>query len=419
MNTSLSDSSEKPRIVVAYSGGLDTSVMVKWLKDRYDSEIITYTGNLGQKAELMSIAEKARRTGASKAYIEDLRGEFVRDYVFPALKAGALYEGAYPLATALGRPLLAKHLVEVARKENATAIAHGCTGKGNDQVRFEVSIGALDPSMKAIAPLREWEFKSREEELAFAKANNIPVAVTVEHPYSIDDNLWGVAVECGVLEDPMAEPPADAYQITTAPESAPSTPGYVEIEFEAGIPVALNGVPMDGVQLIETLNEIAGAHGVGRIDLVENRLVGIKSREIYEAPAAAVLHAAHRELERITLDRLVFHFKQVVSNEYASLIYNGLWFSPLREAFDSFINKTQEYVTGLVRMKLYKGSVVVVGRSSPYSLYDKSLATYSAEDSFDHKASEGFIKIFGLPLKTISRIRHAEEFIPSQTEEQR
>ena len=393
--------------------------MVKWLKDRYDSEIITYTGNLGQKAELMSIAEKARRTGASKAYIEDLRGEFVRDYVFPALKAGALYEGAYPLATALGRPLLAKHLVEVARKENATAIAHGCTGKGNDQVRFEVSIGALDPSMKAIAPLREWEFKSREEELAFAKANNIPVAVTVEHPYSIDDNLWGVAVECGVLEDPMAEPPADAYQITTAPESAPSTPGYVEIEFEAGIPVALNGVPMEGVQLIETLNEIAGAHGVGRIDLVENRLVGIKSREIYEAPAATVLHAAHKELERITLDRLVFHFKQVVSHEYASLIYNGLWFSPLREAFDSFINKTQEYVTGLVRMKLYKGSAVVVGRSSPYSLYDKSLATYSAEDSFDHKASEGFIKIFGLPLKTISRIRHAEEFIPSQTEEQR
>ncbi|MGC8898519.1 MAG: argininosuccinate synthase [Bacteroidota bacterium] len=409
---------EKPKIVVAYSGGLDTSVMVKWLKDRYDAEIITYTGNLGQKAELMSIAEKARRTGASKAYIEDLRWEFVRDYVLPALKAGALYEGAYPLATALGRPLLAKHLVEVARKESATTIAHGCTGKGNDQVRFEVSIGALDPSMKAIAPLREWEFKSREEELAFAKANSIPVAVTVEHPYSIDDNLWGVAVECGVLEDPMAEPPADAYQITTAPESAPSTPEYVEIEFEAGIPVALNGVPMDGVQLIETLNEIAGAHGVGRIDLVENRLVGIKSREIYEAPAATVLHAAHRELERITLDRLVFHFKQIVSNEYASLIYNGLWFSPLREAFDSFINKTQEYVTGLVRMKLYKGSVVVVGRTSPYSLYDKSLATYSAEDSFDHKASEGFIKIFGLPLKTISRIRHAEEAIPSQTEEQ-
>ncbi len=418
MNTSLSDSLEKPKIVVAYSGGLDTSVMVKWLKDRYEAEIITYTGNLGQKAELMSIAEKARRTGASKAYIEDLRWEFVRDYVLPALKAGALYEGAYPLATALGRPLLAKHLVEVARKESATTIAHGCTGKGNDQVRFEVSIGALDPSMKAIAPLREWEFKSREEELAFAKANSIPVAVTVEHPYSIDDNLWGVAVECGVLEDPMAEPPADAYQITTAPESAPSTPEYVEIEFEAGIPVALNGVPMDGVQLIETLNEIAGAHGVGRIDLVENRLVGIKSREIYEAPAATVLHAAHRELERITLDRLVFHFKQIVSNEYASLIYNGLWFSPLREAFDSFINKTQEYVTGLVRMKLYKGSVVVVGRTSPYSLYDKSLATYSAEDSFDHKASEGFIKIFGLPLKTISRIRHAEEAIPSQTEEQ-
>jgi len=284
-------------------------------------------------------------------------------------------------------------------------VAHGCTGKGNDQVRFEVSVGALNPSLKVIAPVREWEFKSREEEIEYAKAHGIPVAATVKNPYSIDENLWGIAIECGVLEDPMAEPPADAYQITTAPEDAPATPEYIEIEFEAGVPVALNGAQMSGVELVEKLNEIAGAYGVGRVDLVENRLVGIKSREIYEAPAATVLHFAHTELERLTLEKSVAHYKTLIAEEYASLIYNGLWFSPLKQAFDAFVNETQKNVTGLVRVKLYKGTVSVVGRTSPYSLYDKSLATYTVEDSFEHKASEGFIKIFGLPLKTISRVQ--------------
>jgi len=393
------------KIVVAYSGGLDTSVMVKWLKDKYDAEIITYTGDLGQRKELVGLEEKARKTGASGVYIEDLKEEFVTNYIFPALKAGALYEGAYLMATALGRPLLAKRLVEVAKKEGATLVAHGCTGKGNDQVRFEVSVGALNPSLKVIAPVREWEFKSREEEIEYAKAHGIPVAATVKNPYSIDENLWGIAIECGVLEDPMAEPPADAYQITTAPEDAPATPEYIEIEFEAGVPVALNGAQMSGVELVEKLNEIAGAYGVGRLDLVENRLVGIKSREIYEAPAATVLHFAHTELERLTLEKSVAHYKTLIAEEYASLIYNGLWFSPLKQAFDAFVNETQKNVTGLVRVKLYKGTVSVVGRTSPYSLYDKSLATYTVEDSFEHKASEGFIKIFGLPLKTISRVQ--------------
>ena len=393
------------KIVVAYSGGLDTSVMVKWLKDKYDAEIITYTGDLGQRKELVGLEEKARKTGASGVYIEDLKEEFVTNYIFPALKAGALYEGAYLMATALGRPLLAKRLVEVAEKEGATVVAHGCTGKGNDQVRFEVSVGALNPSLKVIAPVREWEFKSREEEIEYAKAHGIPVAATVKNPYSIDENLWGIAIECGVLEDPMAEPPADAYQITTAPEDAPATPEYIEIEFEAGVPVALNGARMSGVELVEKLNEIAGAYGVGRLDLVENRLVGIKSREIYEAPAATVLHFAHTELERLTLEKSVAHYKTLIAEEYASLIYNGLWFSPLKQAFDAFVNETQKNVTGLVRVKLYKGTVSVVGRTSPYSLYDKSLATYTVEDSFEHKASEGFIKIFGLPLKTISRVQ--------------
>jgi len=393
------------KIVVAYSGGLDTSVMVKWLKDKYDAEIITYTGDLGQRKELVGLEEKARKTGASGVYIEDLKEEFVTNYIFPALKAGALYEGAYLMATALGRPLLAKRLVEVAEKEGATVVAHGCTGKGNDQVRFEVSVGALNPSLKVIAPVREWEFKSREEEIEYAKAHGIPVAATVKNPYSIDENLWGIAIECGVLEDPMAEPPADAYQITTAPEDAPATPEYIEIEFEAGVPVALNGAQMSGVELVEKLNEIAGAYGVGRVDLVENRLVGIKSREIYEAPAATVLHFAHTELERLTLEKSVAHYKTLIAEEYASLIYNGLWFSPLKQAFDAFVNETQKNVTGLVRVKLYKGTVSVVGRTSPYSLYDKSLATYTVEDSFEHKASEGFIKIFGLPLKTISRVQ--------------
>ncbi|MDP3580599.1 MAG: argininosuccinate synthase [Ignavibacteria bacterium] len=394
----------KNKIVVAYSGGLDTSVMVKWLKENYDAEIITFTGNLGQTKELIGLEEKALKSGASKSYILDLTKEFIDDYVFPALRAGAMYEETYPMACSIGRPLLAKSLVDIARKEGANMVAHGCTGKGNDQVRFEVAVGALAPDLENLAPLRTWEFKSREEEIDYAAKHNIPVLVTKEKPYSIDENIWGTAIECGVLEDPMVEPPADAYQHTVSPEQAPDVAEYVTIDFEKGIPVALNGVVMESVSLVKELNTIGGRNAIGRIDMIENRLVGIKSREVYEAPAGMILHAAHKELERITLDKAVAHYKTHISQEYANLIYNGLWFSPLREALQVFIDKTQEKVTGMVKMKLYKGNTIISGRKSPYSLYDPELATYTAADQFDHKASEGFIKIYGLPYKTINRV---------------
>jgi len=397
------------KIVVAYSGGLDTSVMIKWLKEKHGAEIITVTGDLGQQKELGGLSEKAYATGASNVYIRDVTEEFVREYVFPALKAGALYEKAYPLATALGRPLLAKLLVEVARAENAGLVAHGCTGKGNDQVRFEVSVAALAPDLRVIAPLREWEFRSREEEIAYAKRHGIPVSATVSSPYSIDENIWGTSIECGALEDPEAEPPEAAYQRTVSPERAPSMPVSITIEFEHGVPVGLNGGRLDPVELIEVLNEVGGANAVGRIDLVENRLVGIKSREIYEAPAATILHAAHTGLERLTLDRAVFNYKSQIAQEYANLVYNGLWYSPLREAFDAFIDKTQESVTGTVRVKLYKGNATVTGMSSKYSLYNAKLATYTEEDTFDHSASEGFIKVFGLPVRTFHQVHRNGE----------
>ena len=393
------------KIVVAYSGGLDTSVMVRWLIDRMHAEVITATGDLGASRELNGLEEKAYKTGATKAYIVDVKKEFIEQYVFPALKAGALYEKTYPMATALGRPLLAKILVDVARKEGASMVAHGCTGKGNDQVRFEVSVAALAPDLKVIAPLREWEFKSREEEIVYARNHGIPVAATMASPYSIDENLWGTAIECGVLEDPMVEPPEDAFQRTVAPESAPDQAEYVEIEFAGGIPVALEGKTLGAVELVQKLNTIGGAHGVGRIDLVENRLVGIKSREVYEAPAATILHFAHTELERLTLDKSVFHMKNQLSAEYANLVYNGLWFSPLRNALDAFVNETQKPVTGFVKVKLYKGNVGVAGRSSVNSLYNAKLATYTEEDTFDHKASEGFIKIYGLPIKSYYQVQ--------------
>ena len=399
----------KNKIVVAYSGGLDTSVMVKWLKDNYDAEIITFTGNLGQTKELIGLEEKAINSGASKAYVEDLTKIFLEEYVFPSLRAGAMYEGAYPMACSIGRPLLAKTLVDVARKEGANMVAHGCTGKGNDQVRFEVTVGALAPDLINIAPLRTWEFKSREEEIDYAKKHNIPVAATKENPYSIDENIYGTAIECGVLEDPMIEPPADAFQHTVSPEEAPDMAEYVVIEFEKGIPVAVNGKEMDAVSLVKELNKIGGRNAVGRIDMIENRLVGIKSREVYEAPAGMLLHSAHTELERITLEKSVAHYKNLVSQEYANLIYNGLWFSPLREALQAFVDKTQEKVTGMVKLKLYKGNIIVSGRTSPYSLYDPELATYTAADQFDHKASEGFIKIYGLPYKTINRVEQKAE----------
>lgn len=407
----------KMKIVVAYSGGLDTSVMIKWLMERYGAEIITVSGDLGQKKELNGVKEKALRTGAAKAYVVDATRDFVEHYVFPALKAGALYEHAYPMATSLGRPLLAKMLVEAALREGADAVAHGCTGKGNDQVRFEVSIAALAPHLKVIAPLREWEFSSREEEMEYAKQHDIPVAATAGSPYSIDENIWGTSIECGVLEDPMVEPPADAYQRTVAPEFAPDTPHYVTIEFEAGIPVGLDGRRMDCVALIQQLNDLGGSHGIGRIDLVENRLVGIKSREIYEAPAATILHFAHTELERLTLDKGVFDAKGEIAQKYANLVYNGLWFSPLRNALDAFVDVTQRNVTGTVIVKLFKGSVMIAGRTSERSLYNSSLATYTKEDTFDHKASEGFIKIYSLPTKTYHQVnrngihKHIDELV--------
>jgi argininosuccinate synthase len=395
---------KKQRIAVAYSGGLDTSVIVKWLQEKYNAEVITVTGNLGQKKELTGVPEKAYKTGAKKVYVQDLRDEFVEDYIFPALRAGALYEFTYPMATSIGRPLLAKSLVEVARRERCTAVAHGCTGKGNDQVRFEAAIAALAPELKVLAPLRDWEFKSREEEIAYCEKHGIPVSATKKKPYSIDENVWGTAIECGVLEDPMVEPPQDAFQRTVSPQEAPDKPATVSIEFRHGVPVALDGKKMSGFEVIETLNEIGGQNGVGRLDLIENRLVGIKSREVYEAPAAVILHFAHRELERLTLDKDVTHYKAKIAHDYANIIYNGLWFTPLRASLDAFVNETQKTVNGLVKIKLYKGNVDIAGRSSPNSLYDTKLATYTEEDTFDHKASEGFIKIFSLPAKTFYQV---------------
>lgn len=394
----------KLKIAVAYSGGLDTSVILKWLQENYDAEVIAVTGDLGQKKEIHGLEAKATKSGASKVYIGDLRSSFVNDYIFPALKAGALYEHTYPMATSIGRPLLAKYLVEIARKEGCTAVSHGCTGKGNDQVRFEAAVAALAPDLRVIAPMREWELKSRDDEIEYCEQHGIPVTATKVSPYSIDENLWGTSIECGVLEDPMVEPPEDAFQRTVAPKNAPDVATYVTIEFHHGVPIALDGKTMSGVELIEKLNDIAGANGVGRLDLVENRLIGIKSREIYEAPAAVSLHFAHRELERLTLEKDVTHYKAKLAHDYADLIYNGLWFSPLRCALDAFVNETQKVVNGLVKLKLYKGNIEIAGRTSPNSLYDMKLATYTDEDRFNHKASEGFITIYSLPLKTFYQV---------------
>ena len=392
------------KIVVAYSGGLDTSVMVKWLSEKYNAEIITATGFLGQVKEIEGVEEKAKKTGAIKSYVMDLREEFLKDYVWKALKASALYEGSYPMATSIGRPLLAKMLVDVAIKDGADAVAHGCTGKGNDQVRFEVGVQTLAPHLKIIAPLREWEFKSREEEMDYALKHNIPIKATKSSPYSTDENLWGISIECGVLEDPAVSPPEDAYQITTNPKSAPDKAKDVTIGFENGIPVSLNGDLLNPVELVTQLRNIGAEHGIGRLDLIENRVVGIKSREIYEAPAAVILHAAHTELERLILDKETFRYKQGVSNKVANLIYDGLWYSPLFKALNSFVDSTQENITGEVTLELFKGNIKTLSRQSEFSLYNKELATYTAEDTFDHKASEGFIKLYGLPYKTLSQV---------------
>ena len=395
----------KEKIAIAYSGGLDTSVMIKWLKDRYDADIVAVTGNLGQQKEIENLEEKALATGATSFSFLDLRKVFVEEYIWPALKAGALYEDVYPLATALGRPLLAKALVDVALENDCTMLTHGCTGKGNDQVRFEVTFASLAPHLKVLAPLREWEFTSREAEIAYARKHDIPVSATKKNPYSIDENIWGISIECGVLEDPMMPPPEDAYQITTSPEKAPDTAGVLDIEFVQGVPIALDGKKMDGLDLVMALNKAGAAHGVGRLDMVENRVVGIKSREIYEAPAAVILHFAHRELERLTLEKTVFQYKRNIGQDYANLIYNGTWFSPMREALDGFVEATQKNVTGLVRVKLFKGAVTLLGRTSSWSLYNEELATYTEADTFNHKAAEGFIHLYGLGLKTYSEVQ--------------
>ena len=390
------------RIVLAYSGGLDTSVAIPWLAEQYGAEIVAVTLDLGQGKELTDVRERALAVGAVRAHVVDVREEFARDFILPALQAGAIYEERYPLATALGRPLIARKLVEIAAMEGATAIAHGCTGKGNDQVRLDVSARAMQPDIEVIAPAREWGM-TRPEEIEYARERGIPVPATVDSPYSTDANLWGRSIECGVLEDPWAEPPDDIYTLTKSPGACPDLPAYVEIEFEAGVPVAVNGVAMPLVELVGSLETIAGAHGVGRVDMVENRLVGIKSREIYEAPAALVLHAAHRELEGFVIARDLERLKRDLGRTYADLVYNGLWFSPTREAIDAFVAKVQTRVTGTVRLKLFKGVCQVVGRTSPFALYDHGLATYDAGDLFDHRAAVGFIKIWGLPIETMTR----------------
>ena len=390
------------RIILAYSGGLDTSVAIPWLKETHGAEIIAVTLDLGQGRELNQIRERAMSTGAIRCHVLDVREEFARDYILPALQADALYEERYPLATALSRPLIAKKLIEIAHMENATAIAHGCTGKGNDQVRLDVSARAIDPAISVIAPAREWGM-TRPEEIAYARARSVLVPTTVASPYSTDQNLWGRSIECGVLEDPWTEPPDDIYTLTKSPADAPAVPAYVEIEWQNGVPTAINGVEMSLVELINSLETIAGVHGVGRIDMVENRLVGIKSREIYEAPAGLLLHQAHRELEGLVVPRDLLRLKQRLSQEYADAVYNGLWFSPMRSAIDAFVQNIQPRVTGTIRQKLYKGDCRVVGRKSPFTLYDNGLATYDAGDTFDHAAAEGFIKIWGLPVETAAK----------------
>jgi argininosuccinate synthase len=381
------------RIVLAFSGGLDTSVAIRWLADRYGAEVVTVTLDVGQGRELVDVRERALAGGALRAHVIDAREEFARDYVLPSLQAGALYESAYPLATALGRPLIAKRLVEIAHMEGAEAIAHGCIGKINDQVRIEVSARTVGPDLRIIAIGREWGM-SRAEAIEYARRHGIPIPIT--GPYSIDANLWGRSIECGVLEDPWAEPPEEVYTLTRAAKDCPDEPAYLEIDFESGVPVRTNGVEMSLLELIESLETIAGTHGVGRIDIVENRLVGIKSREIYEAPAAVVLHMAHRELETLVIPRDLERVTHDLSRVYADLVYNGLWFSQTREAIDALVRSIQPRVTGTVRLQLFKGDCRVVGRKSPRSLYDRHLASYDSGDAFDHRAAEGFIKIWGL-----------------------
>ncbi|OIO38076.1 MAG: argininosuccinate synthase [Candidatus Omnitrophica bacterium CG1_02_46_14] len=386
------------KVVLAYSGGLDTSVAIKWLKDR-GYEVIAYMADVGQEKTTTAAIARAKKAGAAKVVVKDLKKKFVMNYIWPALKAGAVYEGRYTLATALSRPLIAAEQVAVAHTENATAVAHGCTGKGNDQVRFEVTVQVLDSKLEILAPVREWEFKSREDEIQYAHRHGIPIDVSKKSPYSIDKNIWGVSVEAGVLEDPNIEPPADSFQWTRGAESRNLKEKVISIEFVKGIPVGLDGKRKDPLNLIAELNVLGAQYGIGRMDMVENRLVGIKSRETYEAPAATILLQAHKDLEALVLDRELLHYKEGIAQKYAELVYYGLWFSPLKNALDTFVESTQGKVTGVVRTKLRKYSSQVVGRTSPFSRYNENLATYTAKDTFDQRLAKGFIDLWALPYK--------------------
>lgn len=390
---------EVKKVVLAYSGGLDTSVIIPWLRENYGCEVIAVTADIGQEEELQGLEEKALASGASKIFIEDLREEFLTDYVFPTMMAGAVYERKYLLGTSFARPLIAKRQVEIAEQEGADAVAHGCTGKGNDQVRFELTYKALNPKLTVIAPWREWEIRSREDALEYAAAHNVPVKVTERSIYSRDRNIWHISHEGGNLEDPWSEPEEPMFVLTRSPEQAPNEPQYIEVDFKEGVPKRLDGAAYGPVELVTKLNEIGGTHAIGRVDLVENRLVGMKSRGVYETPGGTILYTAHRELESLVLDRETLHYKDVVAQRYAELVYYGQWFTPLREALDAFVRKTQEKVTGTVRLKLYKGSCIPVGRKSPFSLYREDFATFGKDDVYDQKDAEGFINLFGLPLK--------------------
>jgi len=393
------------KVVLAYSGGLDTSVIIPWLVENYGCEVIAFAADIGQGEELAPLNKKAIDSGASKIYIEDLREEFVRDFCFPMMQAGAVYERQYLLGTSIARPLIAKAQVEVALKENADAVSHGATGKGNDQVRFELTYQTLAPHLKVIAPWREWSIRSREDAMDYAQKHNIPVPVTVKKPYSMDRNLWHLSFEGGILEDPWSEPPKDMFILTQNPESAPDQPAYVEIDFESGLPVAVDGKRLAPVALLEHLNRLAGEHGVGRVDQVENRLVGMKSRGVYETPGGTVLYIAHRELLSLTCDRDTLHYRFLLAERYAELVYYGQWFSPLRRSLDAFIQETEKHVNGTVRLKLYKGNCTPAGRKSPHSLYRHEYATFGADEVYNQKDAEGFIRLFGLPTKIASLVQ--------------
>jgi len=387
------------KIVLAYSGGLDTSVMLRWLKEHYGCEVVCYCADVGQGDELSGLEEKALASGASKLYIEDLRDEFVREYVWTAVKSNAIYEGVYLLGTSLARPVIAKRQIDIAQKEGADAVAHGATGKGNDQVRFELTYYALQPDIKVVAPWREWEFKGRSDLIAYAKEHNIPVTATQQKPYSTDRNLMHVSYEGGILEDPWAEPPEDIFQMTRSPENAASEAEYIELSFEKGEPVAINGQKLEPVALLESLNKSGGGHGIGRVDLVENRFVGMKSRGVYETPGVTILQAAHRALESITLDREVMHLRDSLSVKFAESVYYGFWFAPEFALMRKLVDETQSNVNGDIRLKLYRGNVIVVGRRSPNSLYDESVATFEADNVYDQRDAEGFIKLNALRLR--------------------